>query len=207
MQARRRSCVARLAGVLPSPTCWTSPTSQAPAARLDLTPYDALPIDDVAYSFVPAKRVIRVALVSAGNPSLERSLRLLPRVDLVIMTPRAYLEKRHDAGVRPLCPARAARRSGVIVPATPADGCRLRASISRETAIAAWVQDHLSRTACRCATCWRTMRSRFVTARVRKCRSDDRRPLILASLWGRAGSKSVRSGRSNLPLKRDFRCS
>jgi hypothetical protein len=52
--------------------------------------YDALPLDDVAYSYLPPTRPLRVVLVTPGNAPLERSLRLLPRVQLSVIAPAKY---------------------------------------------------------------------------------------------------------------------
>jgi hypothetical protein len=52
------------------------------------TQYDAFAADDVAYSYLPASKAIRVGLVTAGDSFLERSLRLLPRTQLRIVPAR-----------------------------------------------------------------------------------------------------------------------
>ena len=48
---------------------------------------DGLALDDVAFGFLPAKSRVRVALVTPGNPTLARALRMLPRVDLQLLPP------------------------------------------------------------------------------------------------------------------------
>ncbi len=53
-------------------------------------PGDGFAPDDVAYAGLPVHRVMRVALVSAGNALLEKSLRSQPRVALTVIPPRAY---------------------------------------------------------------------------------------------------------------------
>ena len=55
---------------------------------------DALATDDVAYSILPFRRVVHVALVTGGNLYLEKSLRAQPRVDLTIVTPGHYVDDR-----------------------------------------------------------------------------------------------------------------
>jgi len=50
---------------------------------------DALALDNVAYAYLPAKARARVGLVTAGNPALVRSLRLLPRVEVEVIAPGA----------------------------------------------------------------------------------------------------------------------
>jgi hypothetical protein len=62
-------------------------------------PGDALAIDDVAYSILPVHRVVRVALVTDGNPYLEKSLRAQPRVRLTIVTPGRYVDDRGSDAV------------------------------------------------------------------------------------------------------------
>ncbi|MBI3528977.1 MAG: BatA domain-containing protein [Betaproteobacteria bacterium] len=77
-------------------------------------PGDGLAIDDVAYSILPVRRVVRVALVTSGNPYLEKSLQAQPRVDLTVVTPGRYVDDRgfdavvfdrHAPKVRPHVPA------------------------------------------------------------------------------------------------------
>lgn len=46
---------------------------------------DAFEADNSAFSFVPSKNLIRVALVTRGNPVLERALRLQPRLRLTVL--------------------------------------------------------------------------------------------------------------------------
>jgi len=55
---------------------------------------DGLAADDVAYALLPMRRVVRVGLVSNGNPYLEKSLRAQPRVKLTSMSPQRYAEGR-----------------------------------------------------------------------------------------------------------------
>lgn len=54
--------------------------------------------DNNAFSFVPGKNLIRVALVTRGNPVLERALRLQPRLELTILSsPRVSERDGFDA--------------------------------------------------------------------------------------------------------------
>jgi hypothetical protein len=50
---------------------------------------DALPLDDVAYAYLPGKGRVRVGLVTAGNADLARTLRLLPRLAVEVIPPAA----------------------------------------------------------------------------------------------------------------------
>ena len=63
-------------------------------------PGDGLAADDVAYSILPVRRVLRVALVTSGNPFLEKSLQAQPRVKMTVITPARYVDDRgYDAAV------------------------------------------------------------------------------------------------------------
>jgi len=63
-------------------------------------PGDGLATDDVAYSILPVRRVMRVALVTSGNPFLEKSLQAQPRVHMTVVTPARYVDERsYDAVV------------------------------------------------------------------------------------------------------------
>jgi hypothetical protein len=63
-------------------------------------PGDGLATDDVAYSILAVRRVVRVALVTSGNPFLEKSLLAQPRVNMTAITPARYVDDRgYDAVV------------------------------------------------------------------------------------------------------------
>jgi len=63
-------------------------------------PGDGLAIDDVAYSVLPVRRILRVALVTSGNPYLEKSLQAQPRVKMTLIPPERYVDDRgYDAAV------------------------------------------------------------------------------------------------------------
>ncbi|HKB84156.1 MAG TPA: hypothetical protein VKD04_13260, partial [Burkholderiales bacterium] len=77
-------------------------------------PGDGLATDDVAYAILPARRAMRVALVTNGNPFLQKSLQAQPRVSMTVITPKSYAGDRdYDAvvfdrfapSVRPRVPA------------------------------------------------------------------------------------------------------
>lgn len=68
---------------------------EAGPVRASVTmPGDGLEADDVAYALLPMRRVVRVGLVSNGNPYLEKSLRAQPRVQLTAMSPQRFAERR-----------------------------------------------------------------------------------------------------------------
>ncbi len=58
-------------------------------------PGDGFAIDDVAYSILPAHRVMRVALVTDGNAFLEKSLQVQPRVNMTVIAPARYADDRN----------------------------------------------------------------------------------------------------------------
>jgi Ca-activated chloride channel homolog len=63
--------------------------------RASLTvPGDGLAADDTAYAWLPLRRVVRVNLVTEGNPWLEKALRAQPRVLLTVMPPSRYADRR-----------------------------------------------------------------------------------------------------------------
>src|SRR5262249_41189406 len=53
---------------------------------------DALPLDDVAYAYLPVKRKTRTLLVTKGNNALETLLKLDNYVDLTVTGPSSYRE-------------------------------------------------------------------------------------------------------------------
>jgi hypothetical protein len=61
---------------------------------------DAFDLDNAAYAVLPMKRVVRVALVTRGSPTLEHSLRLIPRVQVSVVAPERFSSGRgFDAAV------------------------------------------------------------------------------------------------------------
>jgi len=62
--------------------------------------YDGYAPDDIAFAFLPAKHVLQVGLVTRGNQQLQRTLELLPRVQLTVLSPeRASAVRGLDAAV------------------------------------------------------------------------------------------------------------
>ena len=105
---------------------------------------DAMSVDDAAFSYLPLRRVLRVGLVSSGNATLERSLRLLPRVELAVIPPGRYGARsgtdvwvldRYAPKQAPVLPALLFRPSRVEwLPAI--EGVR------GEAAVSAWMRGH-----------------------------------------------------------------
>ncbi|MFO0453743.1 MAG: hypothetical protein ACK52I_34670, partial [Pseudomonadota bacterium] len=54
------------------------------------SPGDGFAGDDAAWAFLPLNRFLRVALVTAGNPSLERALRLDARLRVEVLPPATF---------------------------------------------------------------------------------------------------------------------
>ena len=170
---------------------------------------DALLIDDVAYSYLPPRRVLHVGLVTAGNAALERSLRLLPRVEVSVVAPGRYRERGGvDAWVfdrfaprrAPVSPSLLFRPSPVAwLPAV--DGYRDAAAVS------AWVRSHAltDGLSLRDVLVRRSLATR-ADARFESIASDaEHHPLILASLSGpRRVEAAFALDDSNLSLQPGF---
>lgn len=61
---------------------------------------DAFDLDNTVYAYLPGKSRVRVALVTTGNAELLRALRLLPRLDVEVMSPARMRDiGRHDAAI------------------------------------------------------------------------------------------------------------
>lgn len=61
---------------------------------------DAFDLDDTAYAYLPAKGRVRLALVTPGNTDLARALRLLPHVEVEVVSPARVREPgRFDAAI------------------------------------------------------------------------------------------------------------
>jgi hypothetical protein len=63
-------------------------------------PGDGLAIDDVAYSILPTRRGMRIAVVTDGNPFLENSLQAQSRMKVTVIPPARYTgDMNYDAVV------------------------------------------------------------------------------------------------------------
>ena len=97
---RISSVVAVAAGGTRSEMVDISEFDSGPVRASIAMPGDGLATDDVAYSMIPVRRVVRVALVTDGNPFLEKSLRAQPRVKMTVIAPAHYVDDRgYDAVV------------------------------------------------------------------------------------------------------------
>ena len=170
---------------------------------------DALSADDVAFSFAPGHRVRRVVLVTSGNSTLERSLRLLRRVQLTVVAPGRYADRagvdawvfdRYAPPQPPAAPSLLFRPSRVDwLPAAHSD--------TGETSVSAWVRGHPLTEGLSLqdviVSNGRVVRddSRFEVI----CADAQRRPLILASLHGpRRVDATFALEDSNLPQQAGF---
>jgi len=171
--------------------------------------YDALPLDDAAYSYLPPTRPLRVVLVTAGNAPLERSLRLLPRVQLTVITPAKYAARSGvDAWVFDrFAPHAAPSSAALLFRPPPADWLPRTGGELRDTNVAAWSSSHpvTDSVSLRDVLAERALHIREV-AQAQVIASDPaRRPLILASV---AGARWVEVAfaleDSNLPLHAGF---
>jgi Ca-activated chloride channel family protein len=150
--------------------------------------YDALPLDDVAFSYLPPSKPIRVVLVSRGNLALERSLRLLPRVQLSVIPPGKYAPRSAvDVWVFDrFAPRDAPASAALLFRPSPADWLPRAGGELRETNVAAWSAAHpvTDSVSLRDVLAERALHIREA-ARAQVLASDPgRRPLILASASG-----------------------
>lgn len=170
---------------------------------------DALSVDDVAFSFVPGHRVRRVGLVTAGNPALERSLRLMPRVQLSVIAPGTYADRagvdawvfdRYAPRQPPAAPALLFRPSRVDwLPAAHGD--------MGEATVSAWVRGHplTDGLSLRDVVVSNALVVRAGNRFEVICADAQRRPLVLASLNGpRRVESTFALEDSNLPQQAGF---
>jgi len=198
-----------LGGTVASETFDVSRFSSGPLRALVSTPRDALAADDVAYAYLPASRAIRVGLVSAGDAALERTLRLLPRAQLQLVSPQrvstsrgvdVWVFDRYAPAQPPLAPALLFRPPRAQwLPASHGD--------VGATAVTSWVRDHPVTVdlSLRDVLAEHVLAIR-AEAPVQVLASDvNRRPLILASPSGlRWVEVAFALQDSNLPLQAGF---
>jgi hypothetical protein len=170
--------------------------------------YDALQVDDVAYSFLPGKKSIRVGLVTTGNPFLERSLRLLPRVQLVVTPPAgfsarggvdAWVFDRYAPKQPPGAPALLFRPARV-------DWLPTASGDLGETAVSAWARGHpvTDGLSLRDVRAEHALAIRVGTGAQVIATDAGRHPLILASVSDNVVEVAFALEDSNLPLQAGF---
>ncbi|MFN0316695.1 MAG: hypothetical protein ACKVQA_16860, partial [Burkholderiales bacterium] len=105
---------------------------------------DAYEADNTAFSFVPAKNVIQVALVTRGNPVLERALRLQPRLQLTLMSSAKFREgDGFDAMILDrVAPAMPLPFPALLIRPERASGLPPSAGELHEATINIWDEDH-----------------------------------------------------------------
>jgi hypothetical protein len=105
---------------------------------------DALDLDNAAYAYLPGKGRVRIALVTQGNAELSRMLRLLPRLEVEVVSPERMRNlARFDAAIfdrvappqPPLVPA-------LLVGPQSVPWLASRASEVSDTRIARWDGSH-----------------------------------------------------------------
>jgi hypothetical protein len=105
---------------------------------------DALPLDDVAFAYLPVKRKTRTLLVTRGNTYLEKLLSLDTYVELAITNPDNYRESADidayvfDRFAPPAPPAKPA----LIIGAPEVSWLRSRQGVVQKPAITSWQEDH-----------------------------------------------------------------
>ncbi len=173
------------------------------------TQHDALAADDIAYAYLPPNKTIRVGLIAVGDSPLERSLRLLPGVQVSIVPPqRVGAGSEVDAWVFDgYAPERAPRAPVLMFRPRPARWLPALEGELGATAVSAWVPRHpvTEGVSLRDVLVDRALALR-APAGVQVLASDaDRQPLILASASGPRWVEVAFSPRdSNLPLQPGF---
>jgi len=105
---------------------------------------DALPLDDVAFAYLPVKRKTRTLLVTKGNNSLETLLKLDNYVDLTVTDPANYRESPTiDAYIFDrFAPASAPARPALIIGAPNAPWLKPSTGEVTKPEITTWSEDH-----------------------------------------------------------------
>jgi len=183
--------------------------SNGPLRALITTPRDALAADDVAYAYLPASKAIRVGLVSAGDAALERTLRLLPRAQLLLVPPQrvnarsgvdVWVFDRYAPAQPPLAPALLFRPpQAQWLPASHGD--------IGATAVTWWVRGHpvTDGLSLRDVLTEHALAIRAETPTQVLAADANQRPLILASPFGlRWVEVAFALQDSNLPLQAGF---
>jgi hypothetical protein len=105
---------------------------------------DALPLDDVAYAYLPVKRKTRTLLVTKGNSALETLLKLDNYVDLTVTDPSNYRESPNiDAYIFDrFAPSAAPARPALIIGAPNAAWLRQPTGEIQKPEITTWSENH-----------------------------------------------------------------
>jgi hypothetical protein len=105
---------------------------------------DALPLDDVAFAYLPVKRKTRTLLVTRGNHFLETLLKLDNYVELAVTDPANYRESANvDAYIFDrFAPASAPARPALVLGAPSAPWLRPTAGVVEKPEIVTWSERH-----------------------------------------------------------------
>jgi len=105
---------------------------------------DALPLDDVAFAYLPIKRKTRTLLVTKGNQFLETLLKLDNYVDLAVSDPANYRESPNvDAYIFDrFAPAAAPARPALIIGTPSAPWLKPSTGEMQKPEIATWSESH-----------------------------------------------------------------
>ena len=105
---------------------------------------DALPLDDVAFAYLPIKRKTRTLLVTRGNQFLETLLKLDTYVDLAVVDPANYRESPNvDAYIFDrFAPPSAPARPSLIIGAPSAPWLKPVTGDLQKPEIATWSESH-----------------------------------------------------------------
>jgi hypothetical protein len=105
---------------------------------------DALPLDDVAFAYLPIKRKTRTLLVTRGNQFLETLLKLDNYVDFAVTDPANYRESPNvDAYIFDrFAPAAAPARPSLIIGTPSAPWLKPSTGEMQKPEIATWSESH-----------------------------------------------------------------
>jgi hypothetical protein len=105
---------------------------------------DALPLDNMAFAYLPVKRKTRTLLVTRGNTYLEKLLKLDMYVDLLISSPADYREQPDvDAYIFDrFAPTTAPAKPSLIIGTPNAGWLRPSQGDIQKPEITTWMEDH-----------------------------------------------------------------
>jgi hypothetical protein len=105
---------------------------------------DALPLDDVAFAYLPVKRRTRTLLVTTGNNYLETLLKLDTYVELIVTDPPNYREQPNiDAYIFDrFAPVKPPSRPALIIGTPNAAWLRPATGEVQKPEITTWSEDH-----------------------------------------------------------------
>jgi len=152
---------------------------------------DAFPLDDVAYSYLPAKKKTKTLLVSKGNPYLQTALKLDPYVDLATATPAEYREDPAiDAYVfDEFAPSIQPAKPALIIGAPAAAWLRNSNSDFEKPSFTSWMEEHPVMQYLSLHDVSISKAARIDPANLTVLASSGSNPLIVASPPGSSGAR------------------